>query len=613
MKNLSSLLRLCKGYQKSLYFNLFFNLFAVVFSVFSISLIIPFLDLIFQKNDLEYQQILDKGIPAFSFSSTYLKDSFYYYVSKLISQNPLQGKRNALILICSIIGVGIFLKNLFTYLAIYHIDNLRNGVMHDLRNKIYSKVVRLPVGYFTKEKKGDIMSRMTVDVQELEFTLLSTIEMLFRDPLAIILFLGCLLAISVKLTLFIFLFIPISGAIIGIVGNKLKKATIESQSKMGILSSIFEETISGLRVIKSFTAEKFMSARFLFTHKEYSKYMLKMYRKRDLASPLSEFLSSIVMITIVWFGGQMILEDHEIGPSEFIGFIILFAMMIPNAKAFTSAYFNLQRGGASLQRIHQILDVQDTIPEEQSVTPLNTLNQDINIKNLSFSYGENTVLKNINLHIKKGETVALVGPSGGGKSTLTDLLARFYDPTEGDIFIDGKGLKEYRLEDVRKAIGIVSQETFLFHDTVFNNIKFNAHISDEKVYEASKIAHAHEFITQLEQGYDTLVGDRGNKLSGGQKQRISIARAVLKNPSILILDEATSALDTESEKLVQTALQSLMKDRTSIVIAHRLSTIVNADRIVVIDQGQIVEVGNHQTLLAQDGLYKKLYDLQKFQ
>ncbi len=613
MKKLFKLLSFTKAYRGPAILNIVFNLLAVVFSLFSFTLLAPFLDLIFQKNMNDYAQILAKGQPTFSYTVYYIKDAFYYHFSDIILKDPEHGQKNALIFLCAIIGSCVFFKNLFGYLAMFFVAIMRNGIMRDLRGRLYNKITILPIGYFTKEKKGDIISRMSGDAQEIEWTVLTSIEMIFRDPIAISAYLIALIFISPKLTLFVFLLLPFAGFIIGLTGNRLKKASIEGLSKMGQLITVFEETIAGLRIIKGFNAEKVMQNKFKEMNYAYTQFMLKQYRIRDLASPLSEVLGVLVLIIIIWFGGGMILEEKSISPSQFILYIILFSQLIPYGKSLTSAYFNLQRGAASAQRIDEVLSVENNIKDIPHAKEIKRFENKIEIKNVSFSYGDQEVLSNINIHIEKGKTIALVGPSGGGKSTLTDLVARFYDPLHGDILIDGVSIREYQTKDVRSLMGIVSQDTFLFHDTVLSNIKFNQHhASKEEIIEAAKIANAHSFIMELEHGYDTIVGDRGSKLSGGQKQRISIARAILKNPSILILDEATSALDTESEKLVQDAIKKLMENRTSIVIAHRLSTIQSADLILVLEKGKIIESGSHTELLLNNGVYKKLFDLQSF-
>jgi ATP-binding cassette, subfamily B, bacterial MsbA len=443
---------------------------------------------------------------------------------------------------------------------------------------------------------------------------MTSLEMLFRDPATIVVFLSTMVIMSPQLTLFVFILLPLTGLIIGRIGKSLKKTSAEGQKKMGLLISVFEETLSGLRIIKAFNAELFSFNSFRSLNEDYKNLMVKMYRKRDLSSPLSEFLGVLVLVAVMWFGGNLLLgSDASLSASVFIAYIAIFSQLIPPAKSFTTAYYNLQKGAASEERISEILSADIKIAEPENPVKKETFENEIEYKNISFSYGSEPVLKNLSLKIKKGETVALVGPSGGGKSTLADLLPRFYDVTSGEILIDGTLIKNISLVELRNLMGIVTQESILFNDSVFNNIAFGSPLAKTNdVVNAAKIANAHSFIEAMENGYNTNIGDRGGKLSGGQRQRISIARAIFKNPPILILDEATSALDTESEKLVQDALNNLMQNRTSLVIAHRLSTIQNADKIIVIDKGEIIQQGTHSDLLKDGGLYKKLYDLQTF-
>ena len=572
----------------------------------------PILELLFQKEQTDYEAILSQGAPVFAISPKYLLQKFNYQLAEFLTSHP-NGKLQVLGAICLTVIVSVLLKNLFTYLAMYHAATVRNGVIKDLRQKIYDKVVDLNLNYFTKQKKGDLLSRISNDIQEIEWTVLTSIEMVFKDPFAVIAYFVVLITISPKLTLFVLVVIPITGAIIGVFGSKLRRSANISQNLMGQILSFYEETISGLKIIKGFGAQNFMRNKFKRTNEDLTKNTTKLYRQKDLASPLSEFLGILVLAVVIWYGGSLILETNELSPSEFIGFIALFTQIIPHAKQIATAQINLNRGASAAERIDTVLSVKNDVVEKEGAYNPNDFKEAIKISNLSFSYEENKVLDNINLTIKKGETVALVGPSGGGKSTLTDLIARYYDPQEGTIELDNHSLKDCDLKAVRKLMGIVTQDTFLFHDTVLHNIKFNQEdLSEEDVVNAAKVANADTFIQDLEKGYQTIIGDRGTKLSGGQRQRISIARAVLKDPSILILDEATSALDTESERLVQEALDKMMQNRTSIVIAHRLSTIKNADKIVVIDSGKIVEQGTHNELLQENGVYKKLYDLQSF-
>ena len=616
MKNLFKILSYAKDFKGYAGLNILFNLLSILFDVFSIALLMPFLDLLFGKNESDYHAMIKEGLPELSLSVQSITDAFYYHAANyILAHNDLsEGKMNALMWLCGFIFFGVFFKNLFRFLGLYFIAPLRNGVMELLRNKMYHKLLFLPLSYYSEEKKGDIMARISNDAQEIEWSVLTSIEMLFRDPISVIIILIVLLSWSPGLTLCVFILLPITGLMIGSIGKSLKKTSEQGQHKMGQLLSMIEETLSGLRIIKAFNAEKVINDRFQTENNSYKKLMIKMYRKRDLASPLSEFLGVAVLIIIVWYGGKLILHDMELEASKFITYIALFTQLIPPSKSITTAYFNLQKGAASSDRIDKILSAENTIKEPLSARGIDEFKESIVYKDLSFSYGNEKVLNDINLTIEKGKMVALVGSSGGGKSTLADLLPRFYDPQEGAILIDDIDIREYTTKDLRSLLGIVTQESILFNDSVYNNIAFGINdVTQKAVEQAAKIANAHEFIIQMDNGYETNIGDRGGKLSGGQRQRISIARAVLKNPAILILDEATSALDTESERLVQDALNKLMSNRTSLVIAHRLSTIQNADEIVVIDKGIILEKGTHQELLDKNGAYKKLYDLQAFE
>ena len=494
---------------------------------------------------------------------------------------------------------------------------VRNGVVRDLRNKMYDKILWLPLTYFSEERKGDLISRMTADVQEIEWSIVQSLEVIFREPLTILLFLGTMLFMSPQLSIFVFVLLPIAGLLIGQIGKSLRRTSAKSQAKMGILLSTIEETLSGLRIIKAFTAEKFFKEKFASLNDDYRKLMIKLFRKRDLSSPMSEFLGAFVLVIVMYFGGRLVLgATQQLEPSVFIAFIAIFSQLIPPAKSFADAYSNIQRGLSSAERINKILDGEITIFDKENALPVNGFNKCIEYKDVSFAYykgGDGWALNDINLKIEKGKTIALVGQSGSGKTTLADLLPRFYDTDKGEILIDGKSIRDYKIKDLRGLMGIVSQESVLFNDTIFNNIAFGIiDAKEEDVINAAKIANAHDFIMQMPDGYQTNTGDRGSKMSGGQRQRISIARAILKNPPILILDEATSALDTESERLVQDAIIQLMKNRTTLVIAHRLSTIQHADEIIVMQKSEIIERGKHVELIAKNGVYKKLYDLQAF-
>lgn len=615
MNKLFSLLALIKGYKFPAALNVVFNLLSVVFGLFSLGMLVPFLNLIFLKSDADYVTYLAQKPEAISLSSESLSNYFNYYMAELIVSNPDGGRMDALVLICVLILGFIFLKNLFRYLSYFYLATVRTGVMKDLRNKVYNKVVGLPISYFNEEKKGDIMSRMTNDVQEVEWTIMTSLEMMFRDPFSIVIYLATLVWISPELTLFVVLILPLSGWIVGSIGKSLKKTSEDGQAQMGGLVAMMEETITGLRIIKAFTAEKLTISKFKEKNDDYTWLMTKMYRKRDLASPVSEFLGIVIMVFVIWYGGRLILMDENsaLEASSFIAYIVIFTQVIPPVKSFTVAIYNVQKGRASLDRIDKILLAEEVIEDPKNPVVKRDFTTDVQYKNIRFKYQKDEVLKGVSLEIKKGQTIALVGPSGSGKSTIADLLPRFYDVNEGEIAIDGVAVKDMKVTQLRELIGIVTQQSILFNDSIKGNILFgNPLATQSEIEEAAKVANAHEFILNLPGGYDYNIGDSGAKLSGGQKQRLSIARAILNNPPILILDEATSSLDTESEKLVQEALDELMKSRTSIVIAHRLSTIVNADKIYVIEHGKIIEQGNHEQLITANNVYKKLYELQSF-
>ena len=600
-----------KGYAA---LNALFNILYVAFSLFSLTMIAPFLDLLFLKNDSDYTARMAKGIPEFHLNISSLIDNFYFYLTRIIVD---QGKIHALVIICILVVVMFFFKNLFRYMALYFLAPVRNRVVRDIRTEIFGKTLVLPLSYYSEERKGDIMSRMTNDVQEIEWSIMKSLEVIFRDPISVIAFLITMVIMSPQLTLFVFVLLPLTGILIGRIGKSLRRTSAKSKDTLGQLISTIEETLSGLRIIKAFNAEKSVNEKFKKTNDEYTNIMIRMYRKTDLSSPMSEFLGTCVMVVVMYFGGKLVLgADASLSPSVFITYIAIFSQVIPPARSFTDAYYSIQRGIASAERITKILDAEISIHEIENPKSVTTFNKSIEYKNVSFAYARGDIgwaLRNINLTIEKGKTVALVGQSGAGKSTLVDILPRFYDATEGEILIDGISNKEYKIADLRGLMGNVTQESILFNDTIFNNIAFGMeHASEQEVIAAAKIANAHEFISQMENGYQSNIGDRGSKLSGGQRQRISIARAVLKNPPILILDEATSSLDTESERLVQDALSKLMQNRTSLIIAHRLSTILHADEIVVMNKGEIIERGNHTQLMAKEGAYKKLYDMQAF-
>jgi len=501
-----------------------------------------------------------------------------------------------------------------SYLGSYFMIPIRTGVLRDLRNQLYRKIISLPIGFFTAERKGDIMSRMTGDVVEVESSIMSSLDMMFKNPITILFYLGVMFAMSWELTLFVLVLLPFSGWLIGKIGKSLKKRSTLGQEQTGELLSQIEETLGGLRVIKAFNAEHKLEARFSALNEKLRRTFMRLNRRYDLAHPVSELLGTVVIAILLWFGGVLILGNKSsIDAAEFIYYIVIFYSIIAPAKELSKASYSIQKGLASLERVDKILKSESTIKEPENAQTMKPFSDKIEFRNLSFRYETDWVLQDINVVVPKGKTVALVGQSGSGKSTLVDLLPRYYDPVKGEILMDGVNIKNFKAYDLRSQMGNVNQEAILFNDTFFNNIAFGVeNATQEQVIEAAKIANAHEFIMATENGYDSTIGDRGSKLSGGQRQRVSIARAILKNPPILILDEATSALDTESEKMVQEALENLMLNRTTLVVAHRLSTIKRADEICVLHEGKIVERGKHDELIALDGYYKRLCDMQSF-
>ena len=606
---MSSFIRILKytlNYKLSAVLNVLFNLLHVIFSIASLAMIIPFLKLLFEQTS--ENEITDPG--AFTLSVDWIIDYLNFLMKGYIEAGG--SKEVVLFYLCIFIIVIFLLKNVFRYLALYVMAPLRYGVIKDLRTAIFDKILELPISYFSEERKGDIITRASSDVQEIEWSILQTLEILFKEPLMIAGYLVVLFYTSPMLSVFVLVLLPLGGLLIGQIGKTLKKQSSEGQSKLGNIISLLEETITGLRIVKAFNAEAFQREKFDKENQSYYHLYKKVMRRRDLSSPLSEFMGISIVVIVLWFGGKLVLDtEPALEPATFIFFIVVFSQIINPVKSFSTAYYFVQKGVASIERVEKILNAKTDIRETTYPKPIHTFTDSIEFRNVFFSYGKENVLKDINIKIEKGKTIAVVGLSGAGKSTLVDLIPRFYDITAGEILIDGTNIKEYMIKNLRSLMGIVTQESILFNDTVFNNIAFGAqNVKEEDVINAAKVANAHNFIDNLDKKYHTNIGERGSKLSGGERQRLTIARALLKNPPILILDEATSSLDTESEKLVQDALLRLMENRTSIVIAHRLSTIQHADDIIVLDNKKIAERGNHQSLIEQNGLYRKLIEMQ---
>jgi ABC-type multidrug transport system fused ATPase/permease subunit len=623
MNALRQLFQYIKNYKGYVALNIICNILMVLFNIVSIPMLIPFLQILLGQAIPPIQK------PDFQWNIDAIKNYFNWYLGDLIAQSG--SKEQALIFVCGVLILSFFFKNLFRYLAMFFMTPLRNGVVSDIRKALFEKILRLPLSYFSDERKGDLISRVSNDVLEVEWSILNVMETVVREPLLIIGAVGLMIYISPALTLFVIILLVFTAVIIGGIGRTLKKDSAETQRKMGDLMSVLDETLGGMRVIKGFNAENYQKEKFSKENNDFRKAMTKGLRKRDLSSPLTEFLGITVVCILIWFGFKQV-EANALTPASFIAFLYAFFTVIDPAKAFSNAYYHLQRGKAALDRINFILDAEELIKDEPlteniKISPLLnsiegvsddskstfTFKEKIEYRNVGFYYREEekVILKNINLTIEKGKVIALVGASGAGKSTLADLLPRFYDVSEGEILIDGLNIKDLRLNNLRNMMGIVTQEAVLFNDTIYNNIVFGLeNINEQQVIAAAKAANAHDFIENTEGAYQTNIGDRGNKLSGGQRQRLTIARALLRNPEILILDEATSALDSESEKLVQSALAELMKNRTAIVIAHRLSTVQHADEIIVLKEGQIIERGTHESLLVLNGEYRKLVELQ---
>ncbi|MBU8892801.1 MAG: ABC transporter ATP-binding protein/permease [Bacteroidales bacterium] len=606
MKIIARIYTLIKSYSLKVILSILFALLGTIFSLGSFVMITPFLQILFK-----IQPVVNDVVAVDVGNFETIKHNFNYFLSQLMVTN---GEKVALLVVSLALAFLVLLKTFFLYSSRLAMIPIRTGVVRDLRNKLNTKILNIQISYFTEERKGDIISRMTSDVQEIENTVVMSLFGAIKAPITIIIYLVSLFVISFKLTLFVLVLLPATGFVIGKIGKSLRKKSAKSQQKLGLLLSYIEESLFGLRIIKAFNSEDKINDRFQQENSSYTKLMNRIWRRKDLAGPLSEFLSTFVIVILLWYGGNMVLGNTStLNPADFILYLVIFSQIIVPAKDLSSVHYNIQKGMASMDRIDHVLDADISIKEKPNAEPITDFTQTVEYKNLSFKYIEDYVLKNINIKIEKGKTIALVGQSGSGKSTLVDLLPRFYDVKEGEILIDGYNVQDLKIKDLRNLMGIVSQESILFNDSIYNNIAFGMENADEdQIIAAAKVANAHEFILQTEDGYQTNIGDRGTKLSGGQRQRISIARAVLKNPPILILDEATSSLDTESEKLVQDALFKLMKNRTSIVIAHRLSTVRNANEICVLHEGEIVERGKHDELIKKQGVYKKLHDLQIF-
>ena len=601
--------RFVPPYKKYLVLSVIFNILSAILNIFSFMAIIPILQILFKTEGAALTVNYMEWNGDFNTIKDVASNNADYYISQLISQI---GPTTTLLVIGLFLAFMTFLKTGAYFLSSATIIPIRTGVVRDIRNQLYHKITSLPLGFFSEERKGDIIARMSGDVQEIENSIMSSLDMLFKNPVLILFYFATLLFISWQLTLFTLVFVPIMGWFMGFVGRKLKQKSIKAQSLWSDTMSQVEETLGGLRIIKAFCAEEKMNHRFDKINTEYRDNICRVNTRQQMAHPMSEFLGTVMIVIVLWFGGVLVLNDMTLEGPSFIYYLIMLYSIINPLKDFSKAGYNIPKGLASMERVDKILQAVNNIKEPEKPVRVKEFSSKIEFRNVSFRYGEKWVLRHVNLTIGKGRTVALVGQDGGGPSTLVDLVPRYYDVQEGEVLIDGVNVKDIGIHDLRSLIGNVNQEAILFNDTFRNNISFGVETaSQEQIEEAARIANAHNFIVQTENGYDTNIGDRGSRLSGGQRQRISIARAILKNPPILILDEATSALDTESERLVQDALEHLMKTRTTVAIAHRLSTIKNADEICVINEGEIVERGTHDELIALDGYYKKLNDMQK--
>ena len=593
-------------YKKYIFLNIFFNILYAIFSALSFLSLMPMLEVLFGDSNRSYNKPEFDGLSNFGNN---LEEWLNFQVSTFAGDDP----KKALIFVILTIIVLFFFKNFFNYIAMFFITFLRNGVLKDLRQSVYEKIIDLPLPYFSEKKKGDVISRITADVLEIQHSFLSVLELIVREPLTIFFTILAMFLISFELTAFVLFFIPLSGFLISLIGKSLKPTSDLVQAEQAEILSITEETLQGLKIIKGFIAELFFINRFQKTNDKFYNYSNKLINRQNLASPLSEFLGISVIGVLLWYGGQLVLVDLQLKPAAFLTYMGLAYGVLTPAKAISKASYSIKKGNAAAERVIEVLESESTIKEINNPIEKDTFENELNFKNVSFKYEKEIVLKNLSFKIKKGQTIAIVGQSGSGKSTIANLIPRFYDVSEGEIEIDGINIKNLLKKDLRNLIGIVTQDSILFNDSIANNITLSdSSVNTNQIIEATKIANAYEFIEKIENKLDSNVGDSGGKLSGGQKQRISIARAVLNNPPIMILDEATSSLDSESEKLVQDALDNLMKNRTSIIIAHRLSTIQNADLIIVMDHGEIVELGKHEELIKVNGIYSKLIRLQSF-
>lgn len=601
------LLRFVPPYKSQLILSVVFNILSTILSLFAFAMIIPILEILFKINEEIYHYIAWSGMANVK---EWVVNNFYWYVSHLVETH---GGGTALLLLGLFLVAMTFFKVITAFFALFFMIPIRTGVVRDIRSQIYNRVLALPIGFFTEERKGDIIARMTGDVAEVENSIMSSLDMMFKNPIMVTVYLITMFVLSWQLTLFVLVLLPVAGYIMGAVGKKLKQTSMIAQTQWGVLLSCIEETLGGLRIIKAFLAEKKMQQRFADQNDAFRRTSNRIHRRYNLAHPMSEFLGTITIVLVLWYGGTLILKNESaINAATFIYYIVIFYSIINPAKDFTRAFYAVQKGLASMERIDVVLKAENPIKDGMEKIDLPHIEQQISFENVSFRYQTEWVLKHINLSIPKGSSVALVGQSGSGKSTMLDLIPRFYDVEEGSIRIDGTDIRSVKVSSLRRLIGNVNQDPILFNDSFYNNIAFGLDTTTlEDVMAAARIANAHDFIMATEQGYDSNIGDRGCKLSGGQRQRISIARAILKNPPILILDEATSALDTESERLVQDAIEKLMKNRTTIVVAHRLSTIRNASLICVLHEGEIVERGVHDELLRLNGYYKRLVDMQE--